>query len=239
MACPLVFLTTISFLVIIISHLTVSTQHNLIIGAEYNVETADLRIFLASLRMSGCAADVVLFSGSIRKETALLAEKYGATFIAYDFATLNQTHGPVGVHRFHLYRKFLESRQNLYDLVLHTDVRDVMFQDDPFSRIDSFGGGVFFLESNHLLIGTSPTNRGWMTDNCTVYQREGMLQRTQHRLRSCSGNMFGTSHAVYWYAKLMEEEQQRTSDAVRDSHGVVIARGWCADQAVHQARIFS
>jgi hypothetical protein len=62
-----------------------------------------------------------------------------------------------------------------------------------------------------------------------------MLERTGHRLRCCSGNMFGTADAVYSYARLMEEEQQRTSDAERDEFGAVLARGWCADQAVHQA----
>jgi len=78
-----------------------------------------------------------------------------------------------------------------------------------------------------------------MTENCTVYWREKMLERTAHRLRCCSGNMFGTADAVYWYSRLMEEEQQRTSDAERDASGRVLARGWCADQAVHQALLWT
>jgi hypothetical protein len=132
---------------------------HLILGAEYNIAEVELRIFLASLRGSGCRARVVLFSGRPQEHTRRLAERFGATLVDYDFAELNQTHGPVGVHRFHLYRRFLEERRGQFDLVLHTDVRDVMFQDDPFQRIEPHGGGVFFLESNHLLIGTSPTNR--------------------------------------------------------------------------------
>ena len=212
---------------------------DLVIGAEYNVHVSELRIFLASLRASGCIADVVLFSGRLRAETSQLAEEYGATLIEYDFEMLNKTYGPIGVHRFHLYRLYLENRQHLYRHILHTDVRDVMFQDDPFARINAFGGGVFFLESNHLLIGTSPTNRGWMTENCTVYKKEGMLERTKHRLRSCSGNMLGTWHAAYWYSRLMEEEQQRTADAARGADGSVRAGGWCADQAVHQALLWT
>ncbi len=78
-----------------------------------------------------------------------------------------------------------------------------------------------------------------MTENCTVYWRERLLERTAHRLRCCSGNMFGTADAVYWYSRLMEEEQQRTSDAERDASGRVLARGWCADQAVHQALLWT
>ena len=78
-----------------------------------------------------------------------------------------------------------------------------------------------------------------MTENCTVYWREKMLERTAHRLRCCSGNMFGTVDAVYWYSRLMEEEQQRTSDAERDASGRVLGRGWCADQAVHQALLWT
>ena len=145
---------------------------HLVLGAEYNIAEVELRIFLASLRGTGCRASVVLFCGRPQAHTQRLAEQFGATLVHYDFAALNQSHGPVGVHRFHLYRRFLERRRAHYDLVLHTDVRDVMFQDDPFERIEAHGGGVFFLESNHLLIGTSPTNRGWMTENCTVYWRE-------------------------------------------------------------------
>jgi hypothetical protein len=215
------------------------TSRHLVLGAEYNIREVELRIFLASLRGSGCRADVVLFSGREQDHTKRLAERFGATLMHYDFETLNQTHGPVGVHRFHLYRRFLDRRRAQYDYVLHTDVRDVMFQDDPFQRIEAFGGGVFFLESNHLLIGTSPTNRGWMTENCTIYWREQILEQTAHRLRCCSGNMFGTSDAAYWYARLMEEEQQRTSDAERDAQGQVVGRGWCADQAVHQALLWT
>ena len=216
-----------------------SPSRHLVLGAEYNIAETELRIFLASLRASGCQATVVIFCGRPQDHTQQLADRFGATLINYDFTELNRTHGPVGVHRFHLYRRFLERHREHYDLVLHTDVRDVMFQDDPFHRIEAYGGGVFFLESNHLLIGTSPTNRGWMTENCTVYWRERVLERTSHRLRCCSGNMFGTSEAVYWYARLMEEEQQRTSDAERDAHGQVLARGWCADQAVHQALLWT
>ena len=134
-------------------------SRHLVLGAEYNIAEVELRIFLASLRGSGCRARVVIFSGRPQAHTRRLADRFDATLIDYDFAALNQSHGPVGVHRFHLYRRFLEARRGSFDLVLHTDVRDVMFQDDPFQRIEPHGGGVFFLESNHLLIGTSPTNR--------------------------------------------------------------------------------
>ena len=189
---------------LVLTTLTPVTCRNLIIGAEYNIRAEELRVFLASLRASGCTAEVVLFSGRHQEHTQRLADRFGATVIMYDFPELNRTHGPVGVHRFKLYRQFLEKRIGQYEHVLHTDVRDVMFQDDPFARIDSHGGGAFFLESNHLLIGTSPTNRGWMTENCSVYRAEKMLERVSHRLRCCSGSMYGTSLAVYWYAKLME-----------------------------------
>lgn len=216
-----------------------SEQQDLVLGAEYNIREEELRIFLASLRSSGCTAQVVLFCGRPQEHTTRLARRYGATLVQYDFEALNQTHGPVGVHRFHLYRRFLEERLEQYRLVLHTDVRDVMFQDDPFSRIEAHGGGVFFLESNHLLIGTSPTNRGWLTENCTVYWSEDALGRIGGRLRSCSGNFFGSSHAAYWYSRLMEQEQQRTADALRAPDGSITGRGWCADQAVHQTLLWT
>ncbi|KAJ1469790.1 hypothetical protein T484DRAFT_1850329 [Baffinella frigidus] len=105
---------------------------DVILGAEYNVREEELRIFLASLRSAGCTADVVLFCGrrkpSSQEHTERLALRFGAAIVNYDFAELNQTHGPVGVHRFHLYRRFLEERRGQYARVLHTDVRDVMFQ---------------------------------------------------------------------------------------------------------------
>jgi hypothetical protein len=61
--------------------------------------------------------------------------------------------------------------------VLHTDVRDVLFQLDPFEEIEAYGGGVFFLESNDTVIGKSYTNRMWMTRNCSVYHTEGVLSQ--------------------------------------------------------------
>jgi hypothetical protein len=225
---------------VLLSAFDEGSKQNLVLGIDYNVGINELRIFLASLRSSGCTAEVVLFIGSpitVRKRA--LADRYVTKFVEYDFAEMNRTHGPVGVHRFSLYRKFLETQRDRYELILHTDVRDVVFQEDPFARIEAYGGGVFFLESDHLLIGNSYTNTVWMTENCTVYQHEKMLERTQYRLRSCSGNMYGTAEAVFTYAQMMEEEQQRTAHVQRDAHGNIISGGWCADQAIHQALLWT
>lgn len=185
-----------------------SGRRNLVLGLDFNLKEWELRVFLASLRSTGCVADVVIFiGGDVTTDKAFLAERHAATFVSYDHASLSLLHGPTGVHRFHLYREFLGARRHEYGMVLHTDVRDVMFQDDPFERIDAHGGGVFFLESSHLVIGTSNTNRLWMMFNCTPYLAENVLAQVGHNPRSCSGNMFGTSDAVYAYSKLMEEEQ--------------------------------
>ena len=202
---------------------------NLILGLDYNLEVWEMRIFMASLRAAGCGADVVIFiGGDITAEKALLAERHGIKFVPYDAESLVRSHGPAGVHRFHLYRRFLDERRHDYSLVLHTDVRDVLFQLDPFEEIEAYGGGVFFLEGEDRVIGESWTNRMWMTRNCSVYHAEGVLSQVGHNLRSCSGNIFGTAEAVHTYSKMMEEEQART----------VVDGMWCADQAVHQALLW-
>ena len=77
-----------------------SNNKNLVLGLDYNLEAWELRIFAASLRTTGCAADVVLFiGGDITPEKALLAERHAITFVPYDAESLIRSHGPVGVHR--------------------------------------------------------------------------------------------------------------------------------------------
>jgi len=95
-----------------------------------------------------------------------------------------QTLTPNHRTRFHLYRIFLDQWRDDYSLVLHTDVRDVLFQLDPFEEIEAHGGGVFFLESNETVIGKSYTNRIWLTRNCSVYHSEGVLSQVCTRSKN-------------------------------------------------------
>lgn len=63
--------------------------------------------------------------------------------------------------RFFLYEAWLIAHDGQYRRILHSDVRDVVFQRDPFS--EPWSAGIHaFLENPRLTIGNEPYNAAWI-----------------------------------------------------------------------------
>jgi len=118
--------------------------------------------FFYSLRLSGYQDDVVVFASRISGECRALLQKYRATVIDFDyrgmpilrsrsrrlFWYLKMILGYYGSHRwsekdfryliincsrFFCYRQYLSGLPNKPGFVLMADIRDIVFQRDPFS----------------------------------------------------------------------------------------------------------
>ena len=103
--------------------------------------------------------------------------------------------------RYHLYQTYLETVAPATDFVMLTDVRDVIFQDDPFARRRVAELEVF-LEARHLHIGTEPFNQRWISN---LYGQD-MLRALHDKTISCSGTVLGTRAGILRYLQTMSAE---------------------------------
>lgn len=91
---------------------------NIILGTQKDLLPHEIRVFLASLRSTGCDARVLIFSADDnRPDLDDLAATFGAEILMYNATDFSQ-HGPMNLHRFRLFRMELESTLgNPYDQV--------------------------------------------------------------------------------------------------------------------------
>jgi len=121
------------------------------------------------------------------------------------------------VARFLRFYGYLIDCPTRYRNVLLTDVRDVVFQSDPFEH--DLGPGVHcFLEDERQTLGSQRQNRDWLV---TAYG-EKVAAEFADRPISCSGVTIGSLDAVLDYLRVMTEGLLRLP---RQFEGI--------DQAVH------
>lgn len=111
-------------------------------------------------------------------------------------------HGKPHVARYFHYAEYLAAHAD-FARVLLSDVRDVVFQDEPFRGLQP--GLHVGMESEELTIATEPFDRGWTLD---AYG-EPMLEKIGHRQVSCSGVTLGDFGAVQRYVELIQREALR------------------------------
>lgn len=102
--------------------------------------------------------------------------------------------------RFILYLDYLESLNEKPGWVFLTDCRDVIFQDDIFSRVTE-PGLYCFLEAPGQTVGQSPFN-SQMVRNCFG---EEALREISHCPVSCAGTVLGDYASVHAYLQAMAE----------------------------------
>lgn len=98
------------------------------------------------------------------------------------------------------YRRYLSALDPEPDVVMLTDLRDVIFQRDPFD--DPVSGLEVYLEDESVRIGHEIFNTRWIRD---LYGNAG-LEELKDRRVSCSGTVIGTRDAVVRYLSEMISE---------------------------------
>ncbi len=102
------------------------------------------------------------------------------------------------VRRFFLYYRYLRSQGPAYENVMLTDVRDVIFQDDPFDF--EIGAAVHcFLEDGRTTIATEPYNHKWLR---TAFG-DGVADELGSRPIACAGVTIGPTELVVGYLRVM------------------------------------
>jgi hypothetical protein len=172
-------------------------HRRLVLGAAVGFDVAQVRVFVESLR-AHYAGDVLLL---IRWPGVRVARYLNSRRIRVIrvFQTRSFTRS-VHARRYAIYLEFLRGRLSRYDQVMISDVRDVVFQRNPFDGIAS-PKCHFYLESAVRTIGEDPTNSRWVRGCFSADEAE----RLAACRISCSGITIGGTAAIVAYLELMAE----------------------------------
>jgi hypothetical protein len=102
------------------------------------------------------------------------------------------------VRRFFLYYRYLSARRHSYANVMLTDVRDVVFQSDPFG-FDLSDNVHCFLEDERQPIGAQPHNRKWVQ----TALGDDVLGELADLPVVCAGVTIGPCERVVSYLRVM------------------------------------
>lgn len=130
----------------------------------------------------------------------------------------------IACSRYFLYYSYLYSRRGSYSHVLLCDVRDVVFQDDPFRY--SHDNALYCFMDPAVHLGDEPINTEWMT---TTFG-EAYCKRRLGRRISCSGTTLGDVSSIMSYLQEMCIVLMQSLPRIPGLHGV--------DQAVHNFLIW-
>ncbi len=170
-------------------------RRRLVLGAAIGFNVAQVRVFVESLR-ANYAGDVLLLIRWPGLRVARYLKSRGVDMIAV-FQTRSFTRS-VHARRYAIYLDYLRARLSRYDQVMMSDVRDVVFQRNPFDGIAS-PKCHFYLEGAPRTIGADPTNARWVRGCFSAAEAE----RLASCRISCSGITIGGTAAIMAYLERM------------------------------------
>ena len=172
-------------------------KKNLIIGIFANYDWNTIAPFIASYAMSSFEnCDLIIFVYNITKITVTKIKSFGV--IVYEVPEIFR-YKQITNFRWKIYEDFLTSNKNKYNLVLLTDLRDVLFQKDFFKYYDynrSFFGVA--LEDGNL---SQPVNQKWLIDS----YGQDIYDKIKNQRIICAGTVWGTIDKLIEFSKVMWE----------------------------------
>lgn len=201
---------------------------NLVLGAIYGYDWEKVKHFVVSLRKHytekvGFIVDETVLNDVVLKNKLL--EEYDIDLILYN-EKLFSNH-EIQNNRFELYSNIIKEYYSDVEKIFITDVRDVIFQDDPFSYGFVEGQELEFY-SEPELIGNCRCNSWWYR---TMFGEE-VLNQMKDNIIICCGTIMGTREGLLQYLELFKKEFQ----IMRDS-GRIFTGG--EDTVVHNLLIYN
>ncbi|MBS1647827.1 MAG: hypothetical protein JST67_10850 [Bacteroidetes bacterium] len=127
----------------------------------------------------------------------------------------------VACSRYYYYYKFLSQQNFKYDAVLFSDVRDVVFQSNPFEKLKDDDSILFALEHKTCLLGTDPSNSRWVKHLYSTNE----INKIKNYIVSCSGTTLARKN---YYESYLAEMIKETA---KQTHKIIGAYGF--DQGIH------
>ncbi len=202
---------------------------NLILSIMHGYDYPFVQPFLASLKTTGFKGDLVIFtSETVSKTTKKALVKNGAALIDYHSAypfkpeyaeafTNILPSASISNYRFVFYQQYLLANPGKYQNVMLTDIRDVIFQKDPFAGLTDQVINVF-LEDPIQTFRISELNYGWSAAANSKEVTDTFLDNVV----SCAGVTIGETGQVLQYLQYL-----KTKLEFRDE------LPWAFDQGAH------
>ena len=203
---------------------------NLILGIIEGYTFYEISPFLRSLRSSSFEGHLCLYAGpNMADSTVAAVERLGAEVIRYrdafpfvadpHSANVHWLPSPIHIYNYRhfLYLDYLLKHGSRFRSVLITDVRDVIFQADPF-HFEVEDCICVAMENFRLPIGSCKWTKGWLLAG---FGAEA-LDRVRDAEMSCAGTTLAPVVEMQRYLRTLLGMIQRMEDASA-----------CADQAAH------
>jgi len=168
----------------------------LILGLAAGYHFGDVRPFLLSLQRSGFQGALALFTSSTTRDSERMAA-HGATVIPCTRLP-ELAHLPANAWRFFLYRDYLQGQTTVFRRILLTDVRDVVFQAEPFS-FPWPEGFCLFQEDSRVPLGRCEHTSRWVQGHLG----QDILQELAPCPLLCSGATIADHAGMLRYLELM------------------------------------
>ncbi|EGB14373.1 hypothetical protein DND132_1160 [Pseudodesulfovibrio mercurii] len=168
----------------------------LVLGLAAGYHYGDVRPFLASLDRAAYAGDLVLFVSETTRDLERL-RAHGAELLPM-VRRPGLEDVPCNALRYFLYLDFLKGADVRWERILISDVRDVVFQRDPFTFAWP-DGLCCTLEDPSATVGSCPFNGRWVREHLGAEA----LNRIADRPVSCSGTTVADHAAMVAYLERM------------------------------------
>lgn len=170
-----------------------------VIGAAFGYDDDKVRPFLKSLRLSGYQGEIRLIVDEATPLSKELVDTYDARRVIVGGPNFNER--PPHEGRYWGYRLVLDRLD--VDRVLLSDVRDVLFQADPF-RFRGWNTYRIFFALEEGTIAECSKNQEWIT----ARYGQAIFNRLSGYISVCSGTTIGTKTAIVEYVDKMCEHMQ-------------------------------
>lgn len=213
-------------------------DRNLVMGAIRGYSFEQLKNFVLSLKRSGFKGDLCLIYKDLSDDTLQKLAQYGVVLVPMQYrgnGALNswsrfwklikpvmfilgkssfgrlvmKNITPLQTSRFYGYKDFLERNNASYENVLITDVRDVIFQADPFKNFSA--SRVQCYEEDRNLSEDTTFNLPWIW---ALFGEQSAESFKSTRI-ICSGTIMGPVKEVIKYIDKMEELLIKAKDIRR------------------------
>ena len=196
-------------------------KRNLIMGVSKGYGWWEVEPFVTSWKLNASDAELVLFVDDTSDWTRQVISSSGGGAVHLVAIPEQFRDRQVVNIRWSIYKNFLEQHIGEYEQVLLTDVRDVIFQDDPFEYHRHYKNYFCFATEGNT-IGGSEVNTAWVKN----FLGEAVFEAIKNRTIICAGTFLASSDALQIFLKEME-------DAVSRNYS------WGADQANANWLIYS
>lgn len=174
------------------------SPRSVILGYCANYGAEQLEPFLSSWKRNCPNAEMVLFVSNMKPDFFPVVDQLGV-HLEDASPYLNEGIHPL-IQRFRMWHDFLHTSSRTFDMCMLSDVRDVVFQSDPFAHLN--GRQIVFAAEDKKIVDEQIWNARWIRELYGV----SVLDEIEGHWISCAGTTLGTREAVGKYLNFMKKE---------------------------------